>query len=266
MSHTAVVSQASPGCIIFLLNHSRSMTEDLTASGRLKRDVIARVINCFLTQLIIRCEKDEGVRHWFDVGVIGYKNDGNGTPVIGPALKGTLAGVDLVSTVELSEHPFRLEEKIKIVDDREGGRVAVPVKFLVWYEAPQDMVTASSPMCAALEYVTRIAQDWSYTHPASFPPVVIHITDGGSSDGNPELMSAALRSIRTQEGGEAILFNCHLSNFPHAGVLFPVGEADLPDDELARVLFRMSSVLPDPMRRLAESYRIECGAGARDDV
>jgi hypothetical protein len=118
-------------------------------------------------------------------------------------------------------------------------------------------------MCAALDYVSQIAQEWSDAHPTSFPPIIIHITDGESTDGDPEPNSIALRSIRTEEGGEALLFNCHLSELQKAGVVFPASEADLPADGFAHLLFRMSSVLPDSLRAGAEARHIDCHPGAR---
>jgi hypothetical protein len=249
--------------VIFLLDHSYSMTKSLAGSQRSKRDALATAINRFLTELILRCERDEGVRHYFDVGVIGYTTDQQGTPIIGPALKGPLAGRDLVSTVELSDYPLRLDEKMKTVDDGAGGNIQVPVKIAIWYEAPSDAEMAGTPMCTAIDYVSRIAHEWSDAHPSSFPPIIIHITDGESTDGDPEPNSVALRSISTLEGGEALFFNCHLSELQKGGVLFPVSEADLPADPFAHLLFRMSSVLPDPLRMGAEVRHFDCNPGAR---
>ena len=261
--YSQTASRPTPACLIFLLDHSYSMTRGLAGSPRSKRDALATTINRFLTELLLRCEKDEGVRHWFDVGVIGYTTDQQGAPIIGPAIQGPLAGRELVSTVELADYPLRLEEKMKTVDDGAGGNIQVPVKIAIWYEAPPDNEMAGTPMCAALEYVGRIAHEWSDAHPASFPPIIIHITDGDSTDGDPEPNSIALRSIATQEGGEALLFNCHLSELKDAGVLFPVSEADLPADGFAHLLFRMSSILPEPLRKGAEVRHIDCYPGAR---
>jgi hypothetical protein len=249
--------------VIFLLDHSYSMTKPLAGSKRSKREALATAINRFLTELILRCEKDEGVRHWFDIGVIGYTTDPQGVPIIGPALKGPLQGRELVSTVELSDYPLRLDEKIKTVDDGAGGNIQVPVKIAIWYEAPDDSEMAGTPMCTALDYVSRISYEWSNNHPNSFPPIIIHITDGESTDGDPEPYAAALRTISTQEGGEALLFNCHLSEMQTSGVLFPVSEVDLPANDYAHLLFRMSSILPDGLRRGAEIRHIDCNPGAR---
>jgi TIR domain len=238
------------------------MTEGLAGSSRSKRDALAIAINRHLTELLLLCERGEGVHHYFDVAVIAYTTDRKGKPVIGPALQGRLAGRELVSTIELSNFPLRVDEVVKKVDDGAGGLIDVMVRIAVWYEPPADGEMAGGPMCAALGYVTNIARQWCAAHEKSFPPIVIHVTDGESTDGDPEAAAAALRALRTQDG-EVLLFNCYLSNRPGAGVLFPVSEAELPSDGYAHMLFRMSSVLPESVRHSAEARQIVSPSGAR---
>jgi hypothetical protein len=128
---------------------------------------------------------------------------------------------------------------------------------------------AGTPMSAALAYVRRIAADWCGSHPACFPPVVIHITDGEPTDGDPsrpfetvEHEAEALRSLETNDGA-LLLFNCHLSKSPVAGVLFPVSEDELAADPYAHLLFRMSSSVPEMLRKAAEIRQLSCPPGAR---
>jgi hypothetical protein len=40
-------------------------------------------------------------------------------------------------------------------------------------------------MCGALGQAQTVVQSWLSQHPDCFPPVVIHITDGESTDGDP---------------------------------------------------------------------------------
>jgi hypothetical protein len=254
--------RARPGCIIFLLDHSYSMNEPLAGSPRSKRDALATAINRFLSELLLKCEKDEGVRHYFDVAVISYTTDKQGTPIIGSALKGALQGRVLVSTVELADYPLRVEERVKQVDDGVGGMTQVTVKLPIWYDVPAEDEMAGTPLCGALQHVEQIAREWCAAHPESFPPVVVHITDGEANDGDPEPAATSLRSLSTQDG-TLLLFNCHLSKLEGMGVLFPVSEADLPADEYAHLLFRMTSPLPDALRRAAEVKQLPCPPGAR---
>ena len=109
---------------------------------------------------------------------------------------------------------------------------------------------SGTPMCAAFNYVYNIAASWCASHPGSFPPMVIHLTDGESTDGDPVPFADALKSLSTEDG-ELLLFNCHISESQANPVVFPNSEHIL-GDELAKVLFRMSSELPDKLRGVAE--------------
>ena len=79
--------------------------------------------------------------------------------------------------------------------------------------------------------------------------MVVNITDGASTDGNPEEPAQKLRAIASSDG-EVLLFNVHLSSLPGEPVEFPDQDEKLPDN-FARQLFRMSSVLPPKLRELA---------------
>jgi hypothetical protein len=258
-------SRHAPGCMIFLLDHSFSMTDPLAGSTRSKRDALALAINRFLSELLLKCQPTGEVRHYFDVAVISYTTDKAGAAVIVPALKGPLAGRELVSTVELEQQPLRIDESIKHVDDGEGGLTQIVKRVQVWYEAPPDSEMKGTPMCNAFNYVARIVQNWSSSHPHCFPPVVIHITDGQANDGPPEAVQTAADQIRAQStnDGAALLFNCHLSELQAMGVLFPVSEAELPADPYAHLLFKISSEIPDMLRKSAEQSQIKMPPGAR---
>ena len=160
MTYKEPACQQTPACIILLLDHSESMVEYLAGSKRTKREAMATAINRFLFELILRCERADGVRHSCDVGVISYTTDRKETLPISPALGRALAGRELVSTVELYKHPMRVKEKAKMVDDGSGGQVERTVKVPVWYEATADPEMASPPLGAALGYVKGIAETW----------------------------------------------------------------------------------------------------------
>jgi hypothetical protein len=116
-------------------------------------------------------------------------------------------------------------------------------------------------MCAVLEYCQLIAGGWCASHADSFPPVVINLTDGESTDGDPEWAARELQSLTTQDGN-LLLFNCHLSSSTAEPVLFPSSEQRLHDD-FARMLFRMSSPLPERLCKNAEAKSIPAPPGTR---
>src|SRR5207344_60719 len=58
--------------------------------------------------------------------------------------------------------------------------------------------------------------------------------------------AASVRALETQDGN-ALLFNCHISGMHGDSVLFSDAPEGLPDD-FAKLLFGMSSPLPEPIR------------------
>jgi hypothetical protein len=96
-------------------------------------------------------------------------------------------------------------------------------------------------MMGAMAEVARIVAEWCDAHQDSFPPTILHVTDGQSNDGSPEENAATVRSMTTRDGN-ALLYNLHVSG-PGREILFPTSERELPD-EYGRMLFRMSSPVP----------------------
>ena len=68
--------------------------------------------------------------------------------------------------------------------------------------------------------------------------MVINITDGEATDGDPSAPGDALKELGTEDG-QLLLFNLHLSSHAGASIAYPSRERDLPDP-FAGQLFRMS--------------------------
>ena len=100
-------------------------------------------------------------------------------------------------------------------------------------------------MVAALTYAAREIGLWCEAHPAAFPPVVIHITDGESGDGDPEPVADIMRQLFTSDGN-VLLFNLHISSAGGSKVIFPDSDGTISTPD-ARRLFRLSSFLPELM-------------------
>jgi hypothetical protein len=113
------------------------------------------------------------------------------------------------------------------------------VKFPVWFEPVN---TGGTPMCAALRKTAEVLVQWCDGHPQSYPPTIIHVTDGQSTDGDPEQIREHLRLISTDDG-QCLLFNLHIDAAGTQPVMFPSSETGLPD-VYSRMLFRMSSSFP----------------------
>lgn len=184
----------------------------------------------------MRAKGDAGyeVRDYFHVGVLGYGGDGARN-----ALQGKLSGALMNPISLLEQSPLRVDEKMQRIDDGAGGVLQQAIKFEVWLEPS---AVGGTPMCAALLAAAEELAEWCHHHEHSYPPTLLHITDGDSTDGDPTEMAADLRSLRTQDG-EILLFNLHISNNGNSSILFPDTELGLPDS-FSKRLFAMSSQLP----------------------
>ena len=263
MPYSAELSRTNPTCFLFLIDQSSSMAEPFGAQpDKTKAQGVADGINRLLQNLVLKCAKSDGIRDYFHVGVIGY-----GGRVVW-ALGGELAGQKLLPLSVIANHPLRVEQRTRKVDDGAGGLVEQKFKFPVWFEA---VAGGRTPMCQALKEATQAIQEFLGNYPGCFPPLAINISDGKATDGNPELAATPLRNLASTDGN-VLVFNAHLSATPARPIEFPSQESELTDVD-ARLLFRMSSVLPPnwalrrgPERRFSRGrehprLRLQCRPG-----
>src|SRR5215813_12836901 len=257
MSYTAAISRGNPSCFLFLIDQSGSMQDPFGVgeSTRQKAEGVADAINRLLQNLVIKCAKSEGIRDYYYVGVIGYGAQ------VGPAFSGALAGKELVPVSEIANLPARIEERSKKVDDGAGGLIDQTIKFPIWFDA---VANGGTPMCQALGRAQGILAGWLAQHSTCFPPIVINITDGESTDGDPTTAAEGIKNL-TSDDGKVLLFNLHLSSHRAAPVEFPDSEAGLPD-QYAQLLFRLSSLLPEYMRSIAQQEGFRVSDGTRGFV
>ena len=251
MPYSAEISRANPTCFLFLIDQSESMKEHIGGGDRpmTKAEAVADAVNRLLSELSIKCAKEDGVRDYFHVGVVGYGAS------VGPILDGDLAGRYLVPLSEVAARPARMEERERPYGRHAARRV---VRFPTWFSP---VAYGDTPMCAALDLAGATIASWLAEHPGCFPPVVVNITDGVSTDGDPVPSALALQGL-TSADGHVLVFNLHLSSDRSDPLVFPATDGDLPDDH-ARQLHRMSSVLPHQMRLAALRQDLELPDGAR---
>lgn len=253
MPYTAEISRVNPGCFVFLIDQSGSMADEFGGEiSKQKSEGVADAINRLLQNLVIKCTKSEGVRDYFEVGVIGYGAS------VGPAFSGSLGGRNVVPISEVAMQPAQIDERTHKVYDDAGGILEQPIKFPVWF---YPVANGGTPMCEAMERTYNIVQDWVQRYATSYPPVVINITDGESTDGDPTGIAEKIMNLSTQDG-KVLVFNCHISSMSAAPIMFPDTELGLPD-EFARLLFNMSSVLPDNLCKVAQSEGFQAVGNAR---
>jgi hypothetical protein len=255
MPYSAEISRANPACICLLLDQSGSMADSIAGSEKRKCDFLADAVNRILENLSVVCAKGEEIRDYFDLFALGYG------ATVQSAFAGPISGRDVVSISVLANNPARVESRTKKVDDGAGGLVEQQVRFPVWVDA---QASGGTPMCAALSTVLPVLSQWTSTHKTSFPPVVIHFTDGESTDGDPSDLARQLMSIATSDG-QALLFNGHISARGGQSVVFPATSESLPD-QFATLLYNMSSALPPKMSQEAQHLGFKTSEGSRGFV
>ena len=257
MAYVAEISRNNPSCFIFLVDQSASMVDPIGGEVRARKaDVVADALNRLLRELAIRCAKEEGVRDYFHVALLGY-----GGRSVQSAFEGALKGQDLIPISQVADNPLRVEQRERLQTDGAGGVIRLTTDFPVWLEP---RASGATPMCQALSYAQALISAWITAHPYSFPPIVLNLSDGEANDGDPLSTSQQLRYMRTDDG-EVLLFNLHISAIGGSPITFPAASAGLPD-AYARSLFEMSSVLPSHMRSYAEHNGYQISDGSRGFV
>jgi hypothetical protein len=243
MSYSAEINRVNPACILALIDQSTSMGTRIEG-GRSKASFLADVVNKTLYTLTTTSSKADGVRDYFYVGVIAYSGGGAGNGFTGALAQGEI----LRPISEVAAHPSRIEVRRQKVaassmtdSDESDGFVQRQVKFPIWFE-PRSRGNTS--MCAGLRLAIDTITEWCRAHASCFPPLVLHVSDGHPTDGDPEPVADLLRVSGTEDG-RTLLFNLHLDIRNLGEIAFPSDEHGLPD-KYARKLFRMSSLLPEP--------------------
>jgi hypothetical protein len=214
-----------------------------------KAQQLALAVNRILGNAVLLCSKgDDRIFDYFEVGILGY---GGG---VAPILHGSTSERQMLPISELARNPKRVDQVFRKISDGAGGLVEVETPLPVWVDPVADGLT---PMVAAVTAAGDIVAQWCAKHQNSFPPIVINITDGESTDGDPRVTAGHLRDLGTDDG-PALLFNVHLTSGARDTATFPDTASELPDDNAA-MLFEMSSILPASMVTAAAQlgYRVQ---------
>jgi hypothetical protein len=243
MAYSAEISRTNPTCFLFLVDQSSSMLEPFGKQPeKQKAEGVADAINRLFQNLVLKCAKSEGIRDYFHVGAISYGGQ------VASAFGGALAGQHLVPVSALANNPLRVESRTRKIDDGAGGILEQKFKFPVWFEARPG---GRTPMCQALDTAKQFLKVFLQLYPSCYPPLVVNITDGMSTDGDPRPAATSLCELVSTDGN-VLLFNAHISNSIALPIEFPSSEDGLPDN-FAKLLFRMSSPLPSKLLESAKS-------------
>jgi hypothetical protein len=217
------------------------------AGGKMsKSEEACDAINKQMNEIISRCTKSDGVRPYFDIGVIGYGYKSG-------EARGLISD-EPISITELESHILKMEKKTEEIDGEK-----VEIEFPIWFEP---VAAFDTPMVKALTIAEEWVEGWILKHPESFPPVIINISDGGATDGTPVDIAKDIMDLSTSDGS-VLLWNCHLSEKTEAPISFPKDESEIPDDKNARAMFSMTSKVPAPMIAIAREEFSNVDEGSR---
>ena len=262
MPYTADISRNNPGCFLFLIDQSASMGGALGGQPELRKmDGAADAVNRILDAISQRCSQGMDVRDYFHVGIITYTTDNKGNPDVQSALPGTSSEQPFLTISQVVDAAEVEERQVK-ESDGAGGLVEVTRKFPVWLRPEAKWGT---PMCEALSAALKAIQSWTSQHPDSYPPMVINISDGDATDGNPEPVAQEIMASGTNDGN-ALLYNAHLSEMSAMPVQYLAEDSGLPQDEYAARMFRMSSEFPARVVAVATGMDLPVSKGSRGYV
>ena len=243
------IDRINPGCILFLLDQSLSMEDTFAGSDHSKSDELANAVNRLLRNLVLQCQRGPQVRNYYQIGVIGYGN------TVGTVLSGELAGQYLVPIDVLAGFPLRM------ATEHVPGSPDISVQWPEWI---QPLANGPTPMISGIDLAGSVLVDWANQHIDSFPPIVINISDGQATDGDPRPLARQLRDIRTNDGN-LLFFNVNLTSGIEPAVEYPISSESLSGD-YARGLFEMSSELTPYMLAAARNLGLDVRNGSRGFV
>ena len=265
------ITRSEPALIIILIDQSISTNTSMVGNGQEKYDIshVAKMVtDNFLYEALRRCMKGSEYREYLDLAVIAY---GSGQEGIRSALP----------KIPLSDFPFsavKLQDTWIAKNDSTSQNSIFDKPKFEWIEARSD---GDTPMLSAIRKSRKIIEKWLPQHPTSFPPLIINISDGGPTDDSTilqmymdqrlgdlsetELISETkqIASMGT-DNGKCIIANCHISPAKVKEILYPrtVDEAERVD-QLAPILFEMSSIIPDELIGIGKSLDLDLEHDAR---
>lgn len=237
-----LIGSSSPGLFIILVDQSGSMEEGYGSSN--KAEFAALAVNRTIYELIASCRGGEKIKDRCHLTVIGY---GERTELL---VSGRPSQIEIP--------PHGTVSVMRKVSDGAGGLLDLEMKLGVWV---QPKFANGTPMEQALVLAADLVEAWTRDNPDNFPPVVINISDGAPNDEAATRAAAQRLAGYGTSDGRVLIYNCHIGT-GSTEVTLPASDHGLPDAN-ARLLYEISSVIPEPLLPLAENAGLKPQPGAR---
>lgn len=241
--YSAKITRNSPALIMLLVDRSGSMAENIKYDGVLmpKSEVVVRILNAFIDELLYRCRKGSDYRNYFEIGIYGY----HGNEVYS-MLDYISSDKSIFSVSELIGSEVDSKSVIVRRKGVDGEYYAVSTDVKCWVQGHSG---GNTPTHAALKHVHKEASDWVKFHKGqdTMAPILIHISDGEASDSTESMlveMSDKLKNVKT-DSGNMLFINVHLASSESLSVIFPQSIEEVEsENKYAKMLYKMSSDMP----------------------
>lgn len=242
MNYSSRITTTTPTAMIVMIDQSGSMSEPINWNNTkiTKAQALADVTNSLLWEIMLRTKGEDGYRHYFDIGVFGYSaNDVY-------SLLPTSGGEWLLSPSRLFGAIQRTQTITRERTLPDSRVVINKINQRIWIDPRAE---GRTPMYAAFQRAYHELMKWCKAHAQQdcFPPIVLNITDGEATDSTPEMLVEITDRIKelTTKDGKVILQNIHITNSSARSIMFPKSIDELPQDRNAKLLFEISSVMPE---------------------
>ena len=265
MNNSKQWSSATPGYIIFLVDQSGSMGEDYivnpNGNNQNKAEFTALVINRTINDLIFTNSAGDKIKDRVFISIIGYGGQGGNS-------------VDDIRSDYISafaDSPLRVEKFKQKQSDGMGGLVEVENEMAIYLDpiCPRNGLT---PMAEAFDFAKQLIEGWISKKAVNPAPVIINVSDGmpytgGDSKEDIEKTISVANSIMhiSTNDGNPIIFNVHLGQPPFNESKFESVESKITDEQ-GKLLFNISSKVPETYREAARKYEFATSEDSRGFV
>ena len=228
-SYTAMVSQLRPTAVIFIVDHSDSMSRSTEIAGQkfdYMSEAVALIVNRQIEDLLSICYEDGEIKDLIHIAVIGYGSTSY------CAWDGELAGRGFVTPTELLEYKQR---------HAADGRP--------WIQPRDDGDGSNCGSAFALAYT--MLEEWMSSRKSQYfyPPTVVHITDGDITSDQllPFLQQAEKIKNLSSGDGKVMVWNVNIAPNKMSELILPSGVQLGALSHYGLGLYEASSILPEPM-------------------
>ena len=236
---------------VIAIDQSQSMAEMVSFNGCMisRALAVSHISDQIIHELTLRARRDDGVRDYFDIAVLGYSNE-EVYPLIDDKRM-------FIPVSELQNYKPEIK-KVSLEYHLPNGQKSLRVdERPSWIKVKAE---GDTPMYEAMLQIRDLVSEWCSKpqNHDSFPPIIFNITDGECSDCSAqELLSITeqIRNLGTSDG-KALLINVHIaSREGEKAIIFPSATEIDKSNRTMQLLTECSSIMPEPFNELIRAQR-----------